>query len=192
MTRNIIIKDDDEIIQECLSGNTGAYKNLVDKYQIRIINTCYKYTKNINDAEDVAQEVFLKAFQNLSNFKFNSKFYSWIYRIAVNTSLNYINSKEKRNEKETISEENCLNELNVSNDNPREYYQLNELIDKIQPLIDKLPEDLSELIMLYEIKDLTYEDISKKLDIPIGTVRSRLHRARNMLISEFRSIGNDE
>ena len=82
--------------------------------------------------------------------------------------------------------------MNVSNDNPGEYYQLNELIDKIQPLIDKLPEDLSELIMLYEIKDLTYEDISKKLDIPIGTVRSRLHRARNMLISEFRSMKNDE
>jgi RNA polymerase sigma-70 factor (ECF subfamily) len=192
MTRNIIIKDDDEIIQECLSGNTDSYKNLVDKYQIRIINTCYKYTKNVNDAEDVAQEVFLKAFQNLSKFKFDSKFYSWIYRIAVNTSLNFINSREKRNEKETISEENCLNDVNISNDNPREYYQLNELIDKIQPLIDKLPEELIELIKLYEIKDFTYEDISKKLNIPVGTVRSRLHRARNMLISEFRSISNDE
>ena len=192
MTRNIIIKDDDEIIQECLSGNTGAYKNLVDKYQIRIINTCYKYTRNINDAEDVAQEVFLKAFQNLSNFKFDSKFYSWIYRIAVNTCLNYINSREKRNEKETISAENCLNEVNVSNDNPGEHYQLNELIDKIQPLIEKLPEDLSTLIKLYEIKDLTYEDISKRLDIPMGTVRSRLHRARNMLISEFRSMSDDK
>ena len=128
----------------------------------------------------------------LSSFKFDSKFYSWIYRIAVNTCLNYINSREKRNEKETISEENCLNEVNVSNDNPGEYYQLNELIDKIQPLIEKLPEDLSNLIKLYEIKDLTYEDISKMLDIPIGTVRSRLHRARNMLISEFRSISDDE
>ena len=74
----------------------------------------------------------------------------------------------------------------------KNHYQLNELIDKIQPLIDELPEDLSELIKLYEIKDMTYEDISKKLDIPIGTVRSRLHRARNMLISEFRSISNDE
>ena len=192
MTRNIIIKDDEQIIKECLSGNTDAYKNLVDKYQIRILNTCYKYTKNINDAEDVAQEVFLKAFQNLSNFKYDSRFYSWIYRIAVNTSLNYINSKEKRNEKETISEENCLNEVNVSNDNPREYYQLNELIDKIQPLIEQLPEDLSMLIKLYEIEDLTYEDISKKLGIPIGTVRSRLHRARNMLISEFKGVSIDE
>jgi RNA polymerase sigma-70 factor (ECF subfamily) len=142
--------------------------------------------------KDVAQEVFLKAFQNLSSFKFDSKFYSWIYRIAVNTCLNYINSREKRNEKETISKENCLNEVSVSNDNPGDYYKLNELIDKIQPLIDKLPEDLSNLIKLYEINDLTYEDISKRLNLPIGTVRSRLHRARNMLISEFRSISDDE
>tara|TARA_B100001564_G_C20593822_1_gene649214 strand:- start:721 stop:1296 length:576 start_codon:yes stop_codon:yes gene_type:complete len=191
MTRNIIIKDDDEIIKECLSGNTDSYKNLVDKYQIRIINTCYKYTKNIIDAEDVAQEVFLKAFQNLSSFKSDSKFYSWIYRIAVNTSLNYINSKEKRNEKETISEENCLNSVNLANDSPKEYYQLNELINKIQPLIDNLPDDLRTLIELYEIEDYTYEDISNKLDIPIGTVRSRLHRARNMLISEFKSLDDE-
>ena len=191
-TRNMIIKEDDEIIAECLSGNTDSYKYLVEKYQFRIINTCYKYTKNIVDAEDVAQEVFLKAYQNLSTFKSNSKFYSWLYRIAVNTSLNYINSKEKRNEKETISEENCLIDMNISKDNPRDYYQLNELINTLQPLMDNLPDDLRTLIELYEIKDFTYDEISKKLSIPIGTVRSRLHRARNMLISDFKRINDEE
>ena len=191
MTRNMIIEDDDQIIHECLSGNADVYRLLVEKYQIRITNTCLKYTKNISDAEDVAQEVFLKAYQNLSKFNFDSKFYSWIYRIAVNTSLNYINSKEKRNEKETISEESCLSTQSTSFDNPNEYYQLNELIDKIQPLMDSLPAELSVLIELYEIKDFTYEQISQKLSIPVGTVRSRLHRARNMLVSEFKRI-NDE
>jgi RNA polymerase sigma-70 factor (ECF subfamily) len=191
-TRNMIIKEDEEIILECLSGNTDSYKYLVEKYQFRIINTCYKYTKNIVDAEDVAQEVFLKAYQNLSTFKSNSKFYSWLYRIAVNTSLNYINSKEKRNEKETISEENCLIDMNISKDNPRDYYQLNELINTLQPLMDNLPNDLRTLIELYEIKDFTYDEISKKLSIPIGTVRSRLHRARNMLISDFKRINDEE
>lgn len=191
-TRNMIIKEDEEIILECLSGNTDSYKYLVEKYQFRIINTCYKYTKNIVDAEDVAQEVFLKAYQNLSTFKSNSKFYSWLYRIAVNTSLNYINSKEKRNEKETISEENCLIDMNISKDNPRDYYQLNELINSLQPLMDNLPDDLRTLIELYEIKDFTYDEISKKLSIPIGTVRSRLHRARNMLISDFKRINDEE
>jgi RNA polymerase sigma-70 factor (ECF subfamily) len=191
-TRNMIIKEDDEIIAKCLSGNTDSYRYLVEKYQFRIINTCYKYTKNIVDAEDVAQEVFLKAYQNLSTFKSNSKFYSWLYRIAVNTSLNYINSKEKRNEKETISEENCLIDMNISKDNPRDYYQLNELINTLQPLMDNLPDDLRTLIELYEIKDFTYDEISKKLSIPIGTVRSRLHRARNMLISDFKRINDEE
>jgi RNA polymerase sigma-70 factor (ECF subfamily) len=191
-TRNMIIKEDEEIILECLSGNTDSYKYLVEKYQFRIINTCYKYTKNIVDAEDVAQEVFLKAYQNLSTFKSDSKFYSWLYRIAVNTSLNYINSKEKRNEKETISEENCLIDMNISKDNPRDYYQLNELINTLQPLMDNLPDDLRTLIELYEIKDFTYDEISKKLSIPIGTVRSRLHRARNMLISDFKRINDEE
>lgn len=191
-TRNMIIKEDEEIILECLSGNTDSYKYLVEKYQFRIINTCYKYTKNIVDAEDVAQEVFLKAYQNLSTFKSNSKFYSWLYRIAVNTSLNYVNSKEKRNEKETISEENCLIDMNISKDNPRDYYQLNELINTLQPLMDNLPDDLRTLIELYEIKDFTYDEISKKLSIPIGTVRSRLHRARNMLISDFKRINDEE
>ena len=109
MTTNINIEEDDEIIKRCLSGEIEVFRYLVEKYQIRVINTCFKYTKNLVDAEDVAQEVFLRAYNNLNNFKFDSKFYSWLYRIAVNTSLNYINSKEKRKEKETISDESCLN-----------------------------------------------------------------------------------
>ena len=183
----MIIDDDKEIIERCLSGNTEAYKLLVDKYQLRVISACYKYTKNLNDAEDVAQEVFMKAYTNLTNFKSESKFYSWIYRIAVNTSLNFINSKEKRKEKETISDEFCQINDNVSSENPDDYYELIELIDKVEPLFNKLPDELKKLIELYEIYDYSYDDISRELSIPVGTVRSRLHRARNMLISDFKN-----
>ena len=188
MTTNINIEEDDEIIKRCLSGEIEAFRYLVEKYQIRIINTCFKYTKNLVDAEDVAQEVFLRAYDNLNNFKFDSKFYSWLYRIAVNTSLNYINSKEKRKEKETISDESCLNNSSTSSDNPNDYYQMMELIDKVEPLFDNLPDDLKKLLELYEIYDYSYEEISKKLSVPIGTVRSRLHRARSMLISNFKDL----
>ncbi len=188
MTTNINIEEDDEIIKRCLSGEIQAFRYLVEKYQIRIINTCFKYTKNFVDAEDVAQEVFLRAYDNLNNFKFDSKFYSWLYRIAVNTSLNYINSKEKRKEKETISDESCLNNSSTSSDNPNDYYQMMELIDKVEPLFDNLPGDLKKLLELYEIYDYSYEEISKKLSVPIGTVRSRLHRARSMLISNFKDL----
>ena len=185
------IEDDDIIIHRCLSGDIDVFKHLVNKYQLRIINTCYKYTKNIIDAEDVAQEVFLKAYLNLKSFNFDSKFYSWLYRIAVNTSLNYINSKEKRREKETISEESCHMSDSSSSSDPKDYYQLTQLIDKVQPLINNLPNELKTLIELYEIYDYTYEEISNKLSIPIGTVRSRLHRARNMLISDFKEISDE-
>ena len=106
----------------------------------------------------------------------------------MNTSLNYINSKEKRKEKETISDESCLNNLNTSPDNPSDYYQMMELIDKVEPLFDNLPDDLKKLLELYEIYDYSYEEISKKLSVPIGTVRSRLHRARSMLISDFKDL----
>ena len=191
LTTNMNIDDDDQIIQSCLSGNTDSFKFLVDKYQVRIINTCYKYTKNLDDAQDVAQEVFIKAYSNLSKFKFESKFYSWIYRIAVNTSLNYVNSKEKRREKETISEESCQIDDTSPTSDPKDYYNMTELVGKVQPLIGKLPEDLRILIELYEIYDYTYEEISKKLSLPIGTVRSRLHRARNMLISDFKNIQDE-
>jgi RNA polymerase sigma-70 factor (ECF subfamily) len=188
MTTNINIEEDDEIIKRCLSGEIDAFRYLVEKYQIRIINTCFKYTKNFVDAEDVAQEVFLRAYDNLNNFKFDSKFYSWLYRIAVNTSLNYINSKEKRKEKETISDESCLINSNTSSDNPSDYYQMLDLIGKVEPLFDNLPVDLKKLLELYEIYDYSYEEISKKLSVPIGTVRSRLHRARSMLISNFKDL----
>ena len=179
MTTNINIEEDDEIIKRCLSGEIEVFRYLVEKYQIRVI---------IIDAEDVAQEVFLRAYDNLNNFKFDSKFYSWLYRIAVNTSLNYINSKEKRKEKETISDESCLNNSNTSSENPSDYYQMMELIDKVEPLFDNLPGDLKKLLELYEIYDYSYEEISKKLSVPIGTVRSRLHRARSMLISNFKDL----
>ena len=110
------------------------FRYLVEKYQIRVINTCFKYTKNLVDAEDVHKSVS-RAYNNLNNFKFDSKFY-WLYRIAVNISLNYINSKEKRKEKETISDESCLNISNTSPDNPSDYYHMMELIDKVEPLFD--------------------------------------------------------
>ena len=134
---------------------------------------------------------FLKAYVNLNNFNFDSKFYSWLYRIAVNTSPKLHKFKEKRREKETISEESCHMNDSSSSSDPKDYYQLTQLIDKVQPLIDNLPNELKTLIELYEIYDYTYEEISNKLSIPIGTVRSRLHRARNMLISDFKEI-NDE
>ena len=92
-----MMDDDKSIIDLVLSGDDSKYEIIIKKYQSRIISLCYRYTKNITDAEDVAQDVFLKAYNSLAKFRFESKFYSWLHRIAVNCSLNYINSKEKIN-----------------------------------------------------------------------------------------------
>ncbi len=183
--------DDQSIIRQCQDGDVDAFELIVKKYQIRIINLCFKYTKNHADAEDVAQEAFIKAFNGLSNFRFESKFYSWLHRIAINCSLNHINSKEKTKERETISENSGLidnvPEYNFENI-PDNYYNMQNLANETEKAYNNLPEELRQLVKLREIEDLSYEQISKTTELPIGTVRSRLHRAREILISEMKKI----
>ena len=179
----MIVDDDREIIESIVDGDTAKYEIIVKKYQIRIINLCFRYTKNYSDAEEVAQEAFLKAYRSLETFRFDSKFYSWLHRISINCSLNYINSKEKVKEKETISENTCLiDERRNVGDRPDEYYNLSELSEVIEKAFEGLPEELKLIVKLREIDDLSYDEISNKIGIPIGTVRSRLHRAREILI----------
>ncbi len=178
-----MIDDDYKIIKSIIDGNISEYELLVKKYQLRIINLCQKYTKNYHDAEEVSQEAFVKAFKSLSSFRFESKFYSWLHRIAINCSLNYINSKEKSKEKETISENSGLNDKRLSEDLPDKYLELESLADDVKRTYDSLSVDLREVFKLTDIDGLSYEEISNKLKIPIGTVRSRLHRAREALLA---------
>jgi len=180
----LITDDDRKIIESIIDGDVAKYEVIVKKYQTRIIHLCFKYTKNYSDAEEVAQEAFLKAYRSLETFRFDSKFYSWLHRISINCSLNYINSKEKAKEKETISENSCLiDERKGVGDRPDEYYNLSELSEVIEKTFEELPEELKLIVKLREIDDLSYDEISNKIGIPIGTVRSRLHRAREILIN---------
>tara|TARA_B100000575_G_scaffold13308_1_gene9568 strand:+ start:561 stop:1124 length:564 start_codon:yes stop_codon:yes gene_type:complete len=183
--------DDRELVQQVINGNIDSYSSLVQKYQFRLINLCFKYTKNYHDAEEVAQETFIRAYKSIHNFRFESKFYSWLHRIAINCSLNYINSKEKQKEKETITDYSGLNDTRVSNDNPQDYYQLEGLSKKVTIEYGNLPTELKTVIELYDIQNLSYDEISHKLKIPTGTVRSRLHRAREILINVIKSEVDD-
>ena len=184
----MIIDQDFEIIRNILDGKINDYELLVKKYQLRIINLCYKYTKNHHDAEEISQEAFIKAFNSLKNFRFESKFYSWLHRIAINCSLNYINSKQKNKEKETISDNSGLSDNRISNDKPDSYYEFEHISEDIVKSYETLSSELKEVFKLSDIDGLSYEEISNKMNIPIGTVRSRLHRAREILmevISEY-------
>ena len=180
-----MIDDDYKIIKSVIDGKTRDYELLVKKYQLRIISLCQKYTKNYHDAEEVSQEAFVKAFNSLGNFRFESKFYSWLHRIAINCSLNYINSKEKNREKETISENSGLTDKRISEESPDSYLELENLAGDIKVTYDNLSTDLREVFRLSDIEGLSYEEISNKMNIPIGTVRSRLHRARETLLRIF-------
>ena len=183
----MMIDDDSEIIESILSGDVSKYELIIKKYQSRIINLCFKYTKNYHDAEEVAQESFVRAFKSLDKFRYDSKFYSWLHRISINCSLNYINSKEKQKEKETISENTCLNEQesDITQETPYNTYNMESIADKIGKVYDNLPEDLKLMIKYRDIDDLTYDEIAIKADLPVGTVRSRLHRARELLLKEL-------
>ena len=188
-----MIDDDSKIVEAILSGDTSQYELIIKKYQSRIIHLCYKYTKNYQDAEDVAQESFMRAYKSLDGFRYDSKFYSWLHRISINCSLNYINSKQKQKEKETISENTCLNEGEgeISQDTPYNAYNMEDIADKINAIYENLPEDLKLMIKYRDIDDMSYGQIADKANLPVGTVRSRLHRARDMLLKEIEKNTND-
>ena len=199
-----MIDDDTEIIEEIINGDIDKYEYIIKKYQLRIINLCYKYTKNHSDAEDVAQESFLKAYNSLSKFRFESKFYSWLHRIAINCSLNYINSKEKLREKETNSEKSRLinHEREVKDiiarsdqagtDTPYNSYNLEDMGKTIDFVYNNLPDDLKLVLKLRDIDDMTYDSIALETNLPIGTVRSKLHRARELLSKTIKKDIEDE
>ena len=185
-----MIDDDRKIVEAILSGDTSQYELIIKKYQSRIIHLCYKYTKNYQDAEDVAQESFMRAYKSLDGFRYDSKFYSKLHRISINCSLNYINSKQKQKEKETISENTCLNEQesDITQETPYNTYNMESIADKIGKIYENLPEDLKLMIKYRDIDDLTYDEIAIKADLPVGTVRSRLHRARELLLKELEKL----
>ena len=186
--------DDKEILDEILNGNVSKYEIIIHKYQPRVISLCFKYTKSYPDAEDVAQEAFLKAFNSLDKFRFESKFYSWLHRIAINCSLNYINSKEKVKEKETISDNFGLidNGGEISAETPYNVYNMQIMAENIESAYNTLPEDLKLMVKLRDIDDLSYDEMSRIAKLPIGTIKSKLHRARDILIKVLGKYADDE
>ena len=186
--------DDKEILNEIINGNVSKYEIIILKYQARIISLCFRYTKSYPDAEDVAQESFLKAFNSLHKFRFESKFYSWLHRIAINCSLNYINSKEKTKEKETISENSGLIDYRgeISAETPYNAYNMQIMAENIESVYNTLPDDLKLMIKLRDIDDLSYDEISRIAKLPVGTVKSKLHRAREVLTKALGKYVDDE
>jgi len=183
---------DKEIIERVKNGDKKAYDLLVLKYQQRVINLISRFVKNHADALDVSQETFIKAYKALPNFRGESAFYTWLYRIAVNTAKNHLTVQSRKitksdydvTEIEQIEGNMTLTEQTT----PENLLIKDELQDIVLNTIENLPEDLKSAVMLREIEGLSYEEIAAVMECPVGTVRSRIFRARETIDNKIKPL----
>ncbi len=189
MTSN---ETDQRLVKRVQQGDKTAFDALVLKYQSRIVNLVSRFVRNQADALDVTQDAFLKAYRALPNFRGDSAFYTWLYRIAVNTAKNYLAVQARR----SSDKEQDFSEIEQieGNDALKEYATPEHLLlrDEIQATviaaIEDLPDDLRMAITLREIEGLRYEEIATVMDCPIGTVRSRIFRAREAIDGQLKPL----
>jgi len=161
--------DDARLVRETLGGNLRAFEALIDRYQKPVYNVAYRITGDAADAEDVAQNAFLKAFERLRSFNPRFKFFSWLYRITINEALN---TEKKRHHHDV------LDESAVAGQGMEEHVDRDGLV---QRCIQRLTPDYRAVVVLRHFEDLSYEEIGKTLGLPVKTVKSRLFSARTML-----------
>ena len=176
---------DQELVLRVQRGDKSAFDHLVRKYQYKIIQMVNRFVKDPSEAQDVAQEAFIKAYRALGNFRGDSAFYTWLYRIAINTAKNYLVSRARRYSQFEIDVQEAEQLGNLpqlkSLDTPEQQLLNDEIVDYIKLAIDKLPEEMRMAIMLREFEGMSYEEIALAMDCPVGTVRSRIFRAREAI-----------
>jgi RNA polymerase sigma-70 factor (ECF subfamily) len=183
---------DKEIIERVKNGDKKAYDLLVLKYQQRVINLISRFVKNHADALDISQDTFIKAYKALPNFRGESAFYTWLYRIAVNTAKNHLTVQSRKitksdydvTEIEQIEGNMSLTEQTT----PENLLLKDELQETVLNAIENLPEDLKSAIMLREIEGLSYAEIAAAMECPVGTVRSRIFRAREIIDNKIKPL----
>jgi RNA polymerase sigma-70 factor, ECF subfamily len=181
------------LVRRVQRGDKGAFDALVLKYQHKVVKLVMRYVRNPVEAEDVAQEAFIKAYRALPQFRGDSAFYTWLYRIAINTAKNAL-----------VSRDRSPVDFDLDLQNPDESYDMHArlkdsatpealaLTDEIREIVDSaieaLPEDLRTAIVLRELEGLSYEEIATTMDCPVGTVRSRIFRAREAIDRRLREV----
>jgi RNA polymerase sigma-70 factor (ECF subfamily) len=185
---------DDQLVARVQKGDKSAFDLLVLKHQFKVHAIVSRYVKDFDEVNDVVQETFIKAYRALENFRSESAFYTWLYRIAVNTSKNYLLARNRRPPSFDLdlddSEYIELNSQLQNHDSPDNILAKNELEKVINISIKELPADLRTVLMLREFEDLSYEQISDIMDCPVGTVRSRIFRAREALEEKIKGMEN--
>jgi len=183
---------DQALVERVQKGEKQAFDVLVLKYQNKIIQLVYRYVHDPEEARDVAQEAFIKAYKAIGRFRGDSAFYTWIYRIAINTAKNYLVASGRRPPKSDIDAQDAeqydgatgLKEYAT----PERLLLKDEIQASIAKAIDELPDELRTAITLRELEGLSYEEIAQTMDCPIGTVRSRIFRARDAIDTRLKPL----
>jgi len=179
-------EEDKEMVLAVREGDTTAYRGLVEKYQNRVYQMVYGMVRNQEDARDIAQDAFVKAYDNIHRFRLESSFYTWIYRIAMNLAIDNLRKHKRHGTSEfdetvaTRDGTGAIHELHHQ-DGPAKSLERKQLYARIMAALQELPEDQRQVILLRELEGLSYKEIAEIMEVPEGTIMSRLFYARKKL-----------
>jgi len=181
------------LVRRVQRGDKGAFDALVLKYQHKLVKLVMRYVRNPAEAEDIAQEAFIKAYRALPQFRGDSAFYTWLYRIAINTAKNAVVARDRSPIDYDLDRHNTDESYDMQgrmkdSETPEGLVLTDEIRSTVNAAIDALPEDLRTAIMLRELEGLSYEEIAAAMDCPVGTVRSRIFRAREAIDRRLREV----
>lgn len=186
---------DKQLVERVRRGDKRAFDLLILKYQHKIISIVGRYLGDRNDVQDVSQETFIKAYRAIPNFRGESAFYTWLYRIAINTAKNHLVSKSRRPPNIDIDIDDGEFQDNSAvlrdNESPQASLATKQMEEVIFRAIENLPEELRVAVTLREFEGLSYEEIARIMDCPVGTVRSRIFRAREAIEQKITLMDND-
>lgn len=186
---------DQELVARAQRGDKRAFDLLVLKYQQRVVSLISRYLRDSSEVMDVSQEAFLKAYRALPRFRGDSAFYTWLYRIAINTVKNHLVAQGRRppgNDLEAeVAEQTSAGVRLQEHGTPERHLLSQEIASTVQEALSRLPEDLRTAIVLRELQGMSYEEIANAMDCPIGTVRSRIFRAREAIDKKLRPLLED-
>ena len=183
---------DQLLVEQVQKGDTKAFDLLINKYQHRIVSLVARYVSDQSEAQDVAQEAFIKAYRAIDRFRGDSAFYTWLYRIAINTAKNWLVARKRRPPASDIdaadAEQYDMESRLKEQGTPENEMMREEIKRTVFDTIAELPDDLRTAIMLREMEGMSYEDIATTMECPIGTVRSRIFRARDAIDEKLRPL----
>lgn len=185
-----------ELVRRVQRGDSAAFDLLVRKYQHRIVALIGRYIHDWSECQDVAQDTFLRAYRAIGNFRGDAQFYTWLHRIAVNTAKNHLVAHKRRPPTDDVdagdAEQYDSGSRLRDTDTPERELMRQELERTVMKAVEALPEELRTAITLREVEGMSYEEIAQKMDCPIGTVRSRIFRAREAIDAELRPLVDTE